>query len=73
MKDSQYVNDYLNQNQPPLTISSYLGQKLRGRAREYAGQYRCALQRSINRRIADGSVEACKSRGNRLAYRRIGE
>jgi len=54
MRNSQYLDDYLECNDERgegkgLTIGSYLAGRLRGRAKQYAGGYRRALEASCNR------------------------
>lgn len=69
MRESQYVDDYLNENArrgtgQGLTIGSYLAYKLSGKAREYAGKYAAALLAAVLRRNA---IEG-RSKNGGVAY-----
>ena len=54
MRNSQYLNDYLECNGTRgegkgLTIGSYLAGALRGKAKKYSSGYKRALEASCNR------------------------
>jgi hypothetical protein len=58
---SQYTDAYLNENHnrglgKGITTGTFLSSQLKGRAKSYATKYRIALERDLNRRIAEGSV-----------------
>jgi hypothetical protein len=58
---SQYTDAYLNENHnrglgQGITPGTFLSSQLKGRAKSYATKYRIALERDLNRRIAEGSV-----------------
>ena len=69
MRESQYIDRYLDG--PRYTVQTFLAYQLSGRARRYTMQYLRALMRAINRRVADGSVVACRSVHGSVSYRRV--
>jgi len=73
MKNSQYLNDYLDSNRSRgdgkgLTVGSYLAYVLRGAAKKYSGNYKRALENSLDRAIDAGTCRIGASRLGRTAY-----
>lgn len=73
MKNSQYLNDYLDSNRSRgngngLTVGSYLAYVLRGKAKEYSGHYKRALENSLRRAVSNGDCRIGSSRMGRTAY-----
>ncbi len=72
-RESQYVEDYLRTNEQRgmdrgYTIGTYLAYQLRGKAKNYAGHYRRALERACERRVEAGvAVEGLSINGG-IAY-----
>ena len=78
MKDSQYLNDYLDTNSrlgydKGYTIGTYLTYQLRGNARSWSGRYAGALLRSLERLVQKGLVRVGRSSHGSIAYYRIAE
>ena len=72
MRESQYIEDFLNQSETkPLTISTYLTGVLKGRAASWKRTYQVALRNAINRRVQAGTVERCTSVHGAESFRRI--
>jgi hypothetical protein len=78
MRESQYVDDYLDTTARAgplngIAVSSYLNRVLRGRAKRYTGSYSNALHRALYRRVADGEVIRLPSMDGGTAYHRIAD
>jgi len=73
MRNSQYLNDYLDSNKSRgtgkgLTVGSYITYVLRGSAKKYSGKYCRALENSLDREVAAGRVRIGTSAQGRTAY-----
>jgi predicted alpha/beta-fold hydrolase len=76
MRESQYVEAYLNTTADPdtrWTPDTYLAYTLHGKAKDYSMHYVNALMRALRRREAAGTVTAVRSKGGSTAYIRTGD
>ena len=70
---SQYTDAYLQENHQRgigkgITPGTFLNSALKGAAKRYAAKYRIALERDLNRRMAEGSVLPYASVHGATAY-----
>jgi hypothetical protein len=75
MRESQYIDAYLNTAADPATRwtpETYLSYTLRGAAKQrWSAGYSRALMRAISRRVSAGTVIAVRSKGRSTAYMRV--
>lgn len=76
MRGSQYTDAYLNENAKRgflrgLTVGTFLGYNLSGRAKAYSGRYATALENDLHRREKSGEVVRERSINNGEAFYRL--
>ncbi len=73
VRGSMYLEEYLDACEAgePVSIGTFLTRALRGRARDYSGQYYQALHGALQRELRAGHVEIVPSVRGSIAYRRV--